>query len=170
MADEPNPLEIALEVPNPEATPIPPPGEPPAPPPAPAEDPPVAPHEDGTAPPEAPIVADEPEGLAMLASGRLRVQFDGKTFTLRRPKFDEVLTYIDKLEEADEKVQAATQANPLKSLRSRADAQNAVATWLFTTFADNRLPDDHPAWLASIDFLQYVRNHWQSVPLLPGNA
>lgn len=163
-------LEVPLAVPEPgDVAPIPEPGVAPA---TPAvDDDPAVPLRGDDEPLPAIEAVDEPaEGLALLKSGRIRIEFDRKTFTLRRPTFDELLTFVDMLEAADEEVAAIVAENPLKSLRARIEAQKKVVVWVFATFSDKRLDEPFPGWLAGIDSLSYLRQHWQSVPLLPGTA
>jgi hypothetical protein len=115
-----------------------------------------------------PPVEPDREGLSLLASGRCRVEFEGKTFTFRRPSFNELLEFADRAEAADEAV--ASNPEPRKVMRVQMQEQEKLARWLFERFADKRLPEDPPSWITSLGLIGQIRNHWQTVPNLPGSA
>lgn len=112
-------------------------------------------------PPTHPVEEDKPEDVAYLEDGRVRVRFDGQSYTLRRTKlgdFKDLRTLIldaGKVENLDEQLVAVV---------------GAVRA-IFERLGDNRLPDDEntwPAFMVGQRFQLDLLLHWRDVPLAPG--
>lgn len=116
-------------------------------------------------------MAKQKEGVDLLDDGQVRVVFDGKAHTLRRPKLGELRRFY----EGVETIAAAEKADAEDGKLSYLAGVDEVADWwriVFTELgADDVLPDDvddWPVWLLSGNLMGKVLAHWREVPYLSG--
>jgi len=118
-------------------------------------------------------MAKTKEGVDLLDDGQVRMAFDGRAVTLRRPKIGE----LRRLYEGVEAIAAAEQAEAEKGARlSYLAGVDEVADWwraVFDALAPDgtSLPDDvddWPVWLLSGSLMGQVLAHWREVPYLSG--
>lgn len=109
------------------------------------------------------------DGVALLSDGRIRLDLDGGSVTLRRPKIKELRAQYERLAEVDAAQQGVT--DKWKQLEL---AERVAAYWrqaVETLGSGDTLPaedDDLPVWLLSADLIVRVEKHWREVPYLSG--
>lgn len=133
------------------------------------------------------------EGIDYRPDGTIRIEFDGDTWLLARPKLKTYRLFSERLQEMRRAIQQVSEQITLlrtrlagedgdpETLRAEIDQLNApiweysipIIQDMVAQVASKPLPDpdEWPSWLATnLTIPSDVLNHWREVPKVPGGA
>ena len=131
------------------------------------------------------------EGIDYRADGTIRIEFDGGTWTLGRPKLKTYRVFSERLQEMRIAIQEVSaqivelreqlEEGNVEELQPQIDKLNSpvweysipIIADIVKTVGDKELPDpeEWPAWLATdIAIPTTILGHWREVPKVPGVA